>query len=161
MRSLVLGTTVVVGLLAVAAFAARPVPATSLSAFTPGHLYAAQGSDIASKVYRYPLGPNGLPSKVPDGELSLDFQYPGGIAVGPDGDLYVSSAGNGNACDHECFVAVFAPGASGRAKPIRVLDIPQGPVLIACRSTRLSRCPQLQDRKLTYGRLRARREWVR
>jgi hypothetical protein len=131
MRSIFLGTGVLCVSLGLAVFAGRALPAKSEPAFTPGHLYAAQGSDIASKVYRYPLGPDGLPSKTPDGELALDFLFVGGIAIGPEGNLYVSSSGNGNACDRKCFVAVFAPGASGRAKPIRVLYIPQGPVFIA------------------------------
>ncbi|MGA8533457.1 MAG: hypothetical protein WB615_05060 [Candidatus Tumulicola sp.] len=101
--------------------------------FQPGHLYVAQGADIASKVYRFPLQANGLPSKTPDGELSLGFRYPSGIAIGPDGDLYVSSSGTANACRNEakCFVEVFAPGASGKATPIRVLYVPDQPQYIA------------------------------
>jgi len=118
-------------LLSLAAFGGRASSASSRPAFTPSHLYAAQGSDIAAKVYRYALGPDGLPAKVSDGELTLNFVFVGGIAIGPEGNLYVSSSGNGSACGNKCFVAVFAPGASGSAKPIRVLYIPQGPVFIA------------------------------
>jgi hypothetical protein len=99
--------------------------------FTPGHLYVAQGDDVASKVYRYRLDGNGLPSRKPDGVLLLDFTFPGGIAIGPDGELYVSSSGNGTECQHKCFVDVFAAGASGRAKPIRRLDTPEGPLFVA------------------------------
>lgn len=101
--------------------------------FTPRHLYVAQGEDIASKVYRFPLQPDGLPSKVPDGELTLGFRYPGGIAIGPEGDLYVSDSGTAYACRNQkkCFVEVFAPGASHRASPIRKLYVPQQPQYIA------------------------------
>jgi hypothetical protein len=104
---------------------------TSRQRFSPKHLYIAQGDDIAGKVYRYRLNSNGLPSTKPDGVLHLDFTFPGGIAIGPDGDLYVASSGSGNDCGHKCFVDVFAPGASGRAKPVRVLNIPKGPGFIA------------------------------
>jgi len=103
----------------------------SQQTYTPGHLYVAQGSDIRSKVFRYPLGSNGLPSTKPDGALDLDFIFPGSIAIGPDGDLYVASAGSGNNCGHRCFVDVFAPGASGRAKAIRRLYVSAGPLFIA------------------------------
>jgi hypothetical protein len=117
----------------VSQFAPTPVNATAGVTFQPGHLYVAQGADIASKVYRFPLQANGLPSKTPDGELSLGFRYPSGIAIGPDGDLYVSSSGTANACKNEakCFVEVFAPGASGKAAPIRVLYVPDQPQYIA------------------------------
>ncbi len=100
---------------------------------TPGHLYVARGVDIQSKVFRYPLQPDGLPSSAPDGELTLGFRYPSGIAIGPDGDLYVSSSGTANACKNEkkCFVEAFAPGASHRAVPIRVLYVPEQPQYIA------------------------------
>lgn len=96
------------------------------------HLYAAQGFYGASAVYRFPLKADGLPSKMPDGELKLNFPFPGSIAIGPDGDLYVSSSGGGSGCRKKsCFVDVFAPGASGDAKPIRVLYVPQTPVFLA------------------------------
>jgi hypothetical protein len=109
-------------------------PATQpYAAFQFGHLYIAQGVDIASRVYRFALRADGLPATKPDGELSLDFRYPGSIAIGPDGDLYVSASGNANACKNErkCVVEIFAPGASGRAHPIRVLYVPQQPQYIA------------------------------
>lgn len=96
------------------------------------HLYVAQGFYSTSAVLRFPLHPDGLPSKKPDGKLKLDFPFPGSIAVGPDGGLYVSSAGNGSGCRKKsCFVDIFAPGASGNAKPIRVLYVPQTPVFLA------------------------------
>jgi hypothetical protein len=96
------------------------------------HLYVAQGFYGASAVYRYRLHADGLPSKNPDGELKLDFPFPGSIAVGPDGDLYVSSAGTASGCQKKsCFVAAFAPDASNDAKPIRVLYVPQVPVYLA------------------------------
>jgi hypothetical protein len=98
-----------------------------------GHLYLAQGADIVGRVYRYPLRADGFPSKNPDGVLNLPFRYPGGIAIGPDGDLYVSSSGTANGCKNEskCFVEVFAPGASGNAVPIRILYVPAQPQYIA------------------------------
>ena len=101
--------------------------------FTPGHLYVAQGADIAALVYRYPLDANGLPSRTPDGRLDLHFRNPGGIAIGPDGDLYVSDSGDAYACKKEqlCVVDVFAPQASGHAKPIRTLYVPQQPQYVA------------------------------
>ncbi|MGA7356296.1 MAG: hypothetical protein WBW76_12780 [Candidatus Cybelea sp.] len=112
---------------------AESTQSSTPATFTPGHLYVAQGADIASKVYRFPLQSDGLPSKLPDGELTLGFRYPGGIAIGPDGDLYVSDSGTAYACRNErtCFVEVFAPGASHRAAPIRKLYVPQQPQYIA------------------------------
>ena len=96
------------------------------------YLYAAQGFYSSSAVYRYRLHADGLPSKKPDGVLKLNFPFPGSIAVGPNGDLYVSSSGGGSGCGQTlCFVAVFAPGALGNAKPIRVLYVPQTPVFLA------------------------------
>jgi hypothetical protein len=111
----------------------RPTRTIAGATFQPGHLYVAQGADIEGRVYRFPLHANGLPSKTPDGELTLGFRYPGGIAVGPDGDLYVSSSGTANACKNKtkCFVEVFAPGASGKATPVRVLYVPDQPQYIA------------------------------
>jgi hypothetical protein len=104
------------------------VPAT----FTSHHLYVAQGADIASIVYRYPLRADGLPERKPDGRLDLGFRYPGSIAIGPDGDLYVSDSGTASGCKNprKCVIDVFAPGASGHAKPIRKLFVPQ-PLYIA------------------------------
>ena len=101
--------------------------------FTPGHLYVAQGADIVSRIYRFPINAAGLPSTKPDGYLDLGFRYPSGIAIGPNGDLYASSSGDANACKDErrCFLEVFAPGASGHAKPLRVLYVPQQPEYIA------------------------------
>jgi len=96
------------------------------------HLYVAQGFYGQSAVYRFALGADGLPAKVPDGELKLDFPFPGSIAVGRNGDLYVSSSGNGSGCEkNSCFVAAFAPGASQSAKPIRRLYVPQVPLYVA------------------------------
>ena len=97
------------------------------------HLYAAQGFYGTSAVLRYPLRADGLPGKNPDGKLNLDFPFPGSIAIGPnDGDLYVSSSGGTNGCEKKkCFVAVFAPGASDNAKPVRILYVPQTPVFLA------------------------------
>ncbi|HEY2555199.1 MAG TPA: hypothetical protein VGI15_08105 [Candidatus Cybelea sp.] len=99
---------------------------TPARSFTPGHLYAAQGDDIASTVFRYPLNADGFPSKKPDGELRLGFRYVGSIAIGPDGDLYVSKSSFGAG-----EVDVFGPDASGRAKPVRVLHVPQNPLWVA------------------------------
>lgn len=96
------------------------------------HLYVAQGFYGTSAVFRYPLHSDGLPSKKPDGELKLAFPFPGSIAIGPDGDLYVSSDGTGSGCQKKsCFVDVFAPGASNKAKPSRVLYVPQVPLYLA------------------------------
>jgi hypothetical protein len=102
--------------------------------FKPGHLYIEKtGFYSPSKIYRYPLDDNGLPSKTPDGSLTLRNPNPGGIAIGPDGDLYVASSGNANGCKNvkHCFVEVFAPLASHQAKPIRVLYVPQRPLWLA------------------------------
>jgi hypothetical protein len=84
-------------------------------------------------IYRYPLRADGLPSKLSDGQLVVNIRNPGSIAIGPGGDLYVSSAGTPNGCNNprKCFVAVFAPLASNHAKPIRVLNVPQQPLYIA------------------------------
>jgi hypothetical protein len=109
----------------------------ALPAFTPGHLYVAQGLDIRTLVYRFPLNAKGLAATKPDGKLALHFPYPdaiGAIAVGdPDGDLYVSNSGTSPGCRNEskCYVEVFAPGALGSAKPIRKLYVPQQPLFIA------------------------------
>jgi|SRR6516165_1673238 hypothetical protein len=109
---------------------AQPGPETRT--FTPRHLYAAQsGFYRASKVYRFRLDANGLPGKTPDGVLILSARNPGSIAIGPEGDLYVSSAGTPSGCKTKCFVEVFAPGASFHAKPIRVLYVPQQPLYVA------------------------------
>jgi hypothetical protein len=101
--------------------------------FTPEHLYVAQADDIAPLVYRYPLDAEGFPAKKPDGVLHLGFRYVGSIAIGPDGELYVTKDGSQDDCRdrHKCEVDVFAPGASGRAKPVRVLDVPQKPLYVA------------------------------
>jgi hypothetical protein len=99
---------------------------------TRSHLYVAlSGFYKASKIYRYPLDANGLPGKTSDGVLILNAQNPGGIAIGSDGDLYVSSLGTPSGCGHKCFVEVFASGASGHAKPVRVLYVPQQPFHVA------------------------------
>jgi hypothetical protein len=119
-------------MLQTSAIAGQAAPQT----FTPGHLYVAQGDDIQSIVYRFLLNADGLPATKPDGKLMLHFTYPdaiGSIAIGPNGDLYVSSAGTSPGCNNEskCFVEVFAPGASRNAKPIRKLYVPQQPLYIA------------------------------
>ncbi|HLY00880.1 MAG TPA: hypothetical protein VKR56_00125 [Candidatus Cybelea sp.] len=103
------------------------------AAFTSKHLYVAQGADIASIVYRYPLRADGLPAKKPDGELDLDFRWVGSIAIGPDGDLYVTETGTVNGCRNPrtCRVDVFAPGASGKARPVRVLYTTLQPLYVA------------------------------
>jgi hypothetical protein len=121
------------------------------STFKPGHLYVAQGIDIVSRVYRFPINGAGLPSTKPDGHLDLGFRYPSGIAVGPNGDLYVSSSGDANACKNErkCFVEVFAPGASGHAKPLRVLYVPQQPEYIAVDQHGYLDVSTLQGQRLT------------
>jgi len=101
--------------------------------FTPGHLYVAQGTDIPSRVYRFPLNADGLPSTTPDGVLKLPYRYPGSIAIGPDGSLFVADSGTAYACKTErlCAVNVYAPLASGNAKPTRSLRVPQQPLWIA------------------------------
>ncbi|MBV8532153.1 MAG: hypothetical protein JO104_12630, partial [Candidatus Eremiobacteraeota bacterium] len=102
------------------------------AAQTVYHLYVAQGFYGASAVYRYRLRADGLPSKKPEGKLTLDFPFPGSIAVDREGELYVSSSGAGSGCRKKsCFVDVFARGASNQAKPIRVLYVPQQPVFLA------------------------------
>lgn len=86
-------------------------------AFTPGHLYVAS-QEI---VYRYRLNADGFASTKPDGKLDLDYPA-AGIAIGPDGDLYVAG-------DDE--VVIFKPGASAHAKPSRVLYVSEQPVWLA------------------------------
>jgi|GEM_PF-3185293 len=115
---------------AIAGIAARGGGAAAMRA---GHLYLAQGADIVSRVYRYPLRADGLPATKADGFLNLDFRYPGGIAIGPEGNLYVSSSGTATGCKIEtkCFVEVFPPGASGNAAPIRILYVPAQPQYVA------------------------------
>ncbi len=112
-------------------------PAASIAnparSFTPRHLYVAQADDIAPLVYRYPINAQGFPAKKPDGVLRLGFRYAGSIAIGPDGDLYVTKDGSQDDCRdlHKCEVDVYAPGASGRAKPVRRLYVPQKPLYVA------------------------------
>jgi len=81
-----------------------------------GHLYV--DDNLGGAVYEFPLNRRGLPRSSPDRELT-GFQYPEGLAIGPDGDLYVSDSVNA--------VKVFAPGASGNAAPTRVLNTPGQP----------------------------------
>jgi hypothetical protein len=74
----------------------------------PQHLYVASLSENA--VYAFPLK-NGIPSRTPDAVLYPPLSL-SGIAVDPSGYLYAAD-GNGNEID------AFAPGASGKASPIR------------------------------------------
>jgi hypothetical protein len=74
----------------------------------PGHLYVVDL--FGSTVYRFRLQ-NGIPSSSPENTIT-GLANPNSLAVGPDGDLYISDR-NG--------VKVFAPGASGNALPLRVL----------------------------------------
>ncbi|HEY6486804.1 MAG TPA: hypothetical protein VIX83_10510 [Candidatus Cybelea sp.] len=66
--------------------------------FTPGHLYVARGDDIAPLVYRYPLNAEGFPAEKPDGVLRLGLRYVGSIAIGPDGEFYVTKDGSQDDC---------------------------------------------------------------
>jgi hypothetical protein len=95
----------------VAGLTLRPVPTTTRMPY--GHLFVAD--PYAKTVYRFPLMPDGLPSKSPDGMLqSPEFVVPLGLAVAENGNLFVSDE-LGKA------VYEFAPGASGSAHPIRRL----------------------------------------
>jgi hypothetical protein len=111
---------------------ASAIQTSHAPAFKPGHLYVGQTTFYApSKIYRYPLSAEGLPSRTPDGELTVHAHNPGSIAIGPNGDLYVSVPRTPGTCNGKCFVEVFAPLASHHAKPIRVLYVPQDPLYVA------------------------------
>lgn len=76
------------------------------------HLYV---SDRGTKaVLRYPMT-NGIPAETPDAVVS-GFMDPRGIAIGPDRRLYVVDAALK-------VVAIYSPGPSSTAKPIRTLPI--------------------------------------
>jgi hypothetical protein len=84
----------------------------------PRHAYI--GDSAAEAVFRYPVV-NGRLAAQPDSELTgLDYQT---SVVGVDGTIYV------NESKLPFDVAVYAPGASGNAKPIRILETPSGSVV--------------------------------
>jgi hypothetical protein len=79
------------------------------------HAYIGDGG--AGAVFRYPVV-NGRLAAQPDSALTgLDYQAG---AVGIDGTIYVNGGKTPSA------IAVYAPGASGNAKPIRTLETPTG-----------------------------------
>jgi hypothetical protein len=80
----------------------------------PRHLYVATtGSENA--VYSFPIT-NGIPSRTPDAVLYPNLKSVAGIAVDPGGYLYVA---DGNYLPTGTPIDVFAPGATGKANPIR------------------------------------------
>jgi hypothetical protein len=107
-------------LLGITALALAPRGA---GAYQPGHMYVSQSVVFGGGVYRFPLDSNGLPRREPDGYLTTPAN-PGGIAIGPDGDLYVAEETT-HQSGRGCAIEVFAPGATGAAKPLRVLHMPE------------------------------------
>jgi outer membrane protein assembly factor BamB len=85
-----------------------------------GHLYVDDA--VGNAVVEFPLNAKGLPAKSSDRRLT-GFNSPLGIAIGPDGDLYVADSGNDA-------VKVFLPGSSGAA-PVRMLNVPGQPEWVA------------------------------
>jgi hypothetical protein len=84
--------------------------------FTAAHAYVADSG--ASGVFTFPLQ-NGLIAPQPDNFLYLPSNAQG-IAIGPDGDLYVVNSST--------TLLVFAPGAGGVAPPpLRTLSLPGSP----------------------------------
>src|SRR6202022_2443171 len=77
----------------------------------PQHLYLT--SSVEGAVYSFPLT-NGIPSSTPNAIIT-GLSEPSGIAVDDAGYLYVGDVGMS-------LIDVFAPGASGPAKPIRQIQ---------------------------------------
>jgi hypothetical protein len=87
-----------------------------------GHLYlsAPPMSSVLATIYEYPLT-NGIPAQNPDNTLSTRLFNVEGVAVGPDGDLYVSGTKVRNHQELP-WIDVWAAGATGTQPPIRYLN---------------------------------------
>jgi hypothetical protein len=80
-----------------------------------GHLYVLDVSSLA--VYRFPLGPDGLPATSPDGTLKLvGARDPQGLAVDPSGHIFVADPVTQ-------VVSEYAAGANGPQPPISTLNL--------------------------------------
>jgi hypothetical protein len=79
------------------------------------HLYEAQGG----RVVAYPLNKDGLPARDPDWNLTGGLR--GAVWIGFDGAgyLYVSDSVLNQ-------VRIYAPGSSGDATPVQLLQLPNG-----------------------------------
>jgi hypothetical protein len=87
-----------------------------------GHLYlsAPLPTSVFATIYEYPLT-NGIPAQSPDNTLSTKLFNVEGVAIGPDGDLYVSGTKVRNHQELP-WIDVWSPGATGTQAPVRFLD---------------------------------------
>jgi hypothetical protein len=91
--------------------AAQPVEFSS-SATGPAHMYVSEGP--AHVIVRFPLH-NGIPSQRPDAVIR-GLADPRGIAIGPDGRLYVVDRGLGE-------LLIYAPAPGNGSKPVLARSI--------------------------------------
>ena len=118
-RARLLTTLVAAALIAlvhVAAAAARQPQAHHAH----GHLYVTSFYGGTTGILRFPLDADGLPARQPDGMLS-GLSEPLSVGFDGEGFMYVADSPQ---------VKVYAPGATGNAHPVRVINL-AGPEFLA------------------------------